>query len=164
MRSSKDVLAHGDGGQNASAPTLPWFIAIGASGDDGLKDIRQLLALLPSPVPAIVLVVLHSRWDHVSRLQQVLAEGHHPVVIAAQGERLREGTVYLGEPEDHITLLAHNLGGIVHDPDALHRNRTVDLLLESVARHAAGRAIGVILPGSLDDGSRGLAAIHEAGA
>ena len=51
----------------------------------------------------------------------------------------------------------------MHDPDAHHRNRTVDLLLTSVATYAGKKAIGVILSGSLDDGSRGLAAIHAAG-
>ena len=141
----------------------PWFIAIGASGADGLTDILELLRLLPHKLPAVVLVVLHRRWDHITHLQKVLAAGPHPIVIAAEGERLEAGKVYIGEPADHLVLLPLDLGGIVHDPEATYRNRTVDLLLTSVAQHAGDRAIGVILSGSLDDGSRGLAAIHEAG-
>jgi two-component system chemotaxis response regulator CheB len=43
------------------------------------------------------------------------------------------------------------------------RGRTIDTLFNSLARHAGQRAIGVVLSGSLDDGSRGLAAIHDAG-
>jgi two-component system chemotaxis response regulator CheB len=37
------------------------------------------------------------------------------------------------------------------------------LLFTSIAKYAGKRMIGVVLSGSLDDGSRGLAAIHEAG-
>ena len=44
-----------------------------------------------------------------------------------------------------------------------HRGRTVDILFKSIAAHAKVRGIGIVLSGSLDDGSRGLAAIHHAG-
>jgi two-component system chemotaxis response regulator CheB len=39
----------------------------------------------------------------------------------------------------------------------------VDLLFNSVAAYAGNGMIGVVLSGSLDDGSRGLAAIRKAG-
>ncbi len=52
---------------------------------------------------------------------------------------------------------------LLKDPRRLHRNRTVDLLFRSVAAHGGKRIIGVKLSGSLDDGSRGLAAINQAG-
>ena len=141
----------------------PWFIAVGASGDDGLKDIRQLLALLPRDMDAVIMVVLHRKWNHVTRLRQVLAAGPYPIKIAMQGEHLRPSTVYIGTPENHLTLLADKLGGLTNDPRAYYRNRTVDLPLTSLAEHAGKSAIGVILSGRLVDGSRGLAAIHAEG-
>lgn len=73
------------------------------------------------------------------------------------------GVVYVGEPSQHLTLAARSFGGITRDPDQRYRNRTVDLLLNSVALHGGRRTIGVVLHGALDDGSRGLAAIHHAG-
>ncbi|WP_328824790.1 chemotaxis protein CheB [Mesorhizobium neociceri] len=48
------------------------------------------------------------------------------------------------------------------DPRRLHRNRTVDLF-RSVSEHDQSPTIGVVLSGSLDDGSRGLAAINASG-
>jgi two-component system chemotaxis response regulator CheB len=71
--------------------------------------------------------------------------------------------VYIGEPDQHLTLAMQNFGRLVDDPQRAHGNRTIDLLFRSVVRRENGRMIGVVLSGSLDDGSRGLAAIHDAG-
>jgi two-component system chemotaxis response regulator CheB len=86
-----------------------------------------------------------------------------PVVIASQGEHFKIGTVYIGEPSEHLTLAADSFGVLISDPDRQHGNRTVDLLFKSVAECAGARVIGVVLSGALDDGSRGLAAIHDGG-
>jgi two-component system chemotaxis response regulator CheB len=142
----------------------PWFIAIGASGAQGLSDIRGLLSALPAALNAVVMVVLHRPSDRISNLRIVLAaDSPMPVVIAEEGERLEPGVCYIGEPADHLTLAARSLVRLVGGPDHAFRNRTIDLLFASVAAHAGKRMIGVILSGALDDGSRGLAAIHAAG-
>jgi two-component system chemotaxis response regulator CheB len=142
----------------------PWFIAIGASGSDGLIDIKQLLERLPADLNAVILVVLHRAWDRVSHLRAALEPSSpFPILIARDGERLARGTVYIGEPSDHLRLATASLGEIFEDPAGLYRNRTVDLLFSSVATYSDGRCIGVVLSGSLDDGSRGLADIHRAG-
>jgi two-component system chemotaxis response regulator CheB len=141
----------------------PFFVAIGASGSEGLTDIRTLLSHLPAPFPAIVLVVLHRPRDRVSTLRDVLARSSRlPVDIAENAEALLPGTCYIGEPDAHLTLLARNRAGLVPDAGHARRTLTVDMLFNSVAAMAGRRAIGVVLSGSLDDGSRGLAAIHHA--
>ena len=146
------------------AVPFPWTIAIGASGSDGLKDIKELLRHLPQDLDAVILVVLHRAWDRISFLRAVLSNScRFPVVIASKGERFRPGSVYIGEPGDHLTLVERAMGELVHDPSRQYRNRTVDLLLKSVALHGGERTIGVILSGALDDGARGIAAIHDAG-
>jgi two-component system, chemotaxis family, protein-glutamate methylesterase/glutaminase len=142
----------------------PWVVAIGASGSQGLADIQELLGALPEALPAIVMVVLHRPWDRPTQLRRVLGHASAlPVVVASQGERFQIGTVYIGEPSEHLTLAAESFGVLISDPDRQHGNRTVDLLFKSVAEYAGARMIGVVLSGSLDDGSRGLAAIHDAG-
>jgi two-component system chemotaxis response regulator CheB len=148
-----------------NAPTpLPWFVAVGASGQRGLCDLMALLSELPADLGAAVLVVLHRPWDVVSHLQQVLArKSNMPVVIVEQGDRFRAGTVYIGEPAAHLTLAALSIKKIVADPHRGYGSRTVDLLFRSVASEGGGRMIGVILSGELDDGARGIAAIHDCG-
>lgn len=141
-----------------------WIVAVGASGPQGMDDIGELLGGLPPTVAAVIMVVLHRSWHHPSILHAILTDATAlPVIIAADGEYLKTGTIYIGEPSQHITLRAYGCCAIIGDPDRKYGNRTIDLLFGSVAAHAGSRMIGVILSGSLGDGSRGLAAIHDGG-
>jgi two-component system chemotaxis response regulator CheB len=142
----------------------PWIVAVGASGSEGLLDIKELLAGLDDMLDAVVLVVLHRPWDQPSALREVLSRSTPlPVVVAEDDELLRTGHVYIGEPHSHLTLAENSFGRQVNDPGRAHRNRTVDLLFKSIAENARERAVGVVLAGASDDGSRGVAAIHAAG-
>ena len=142
----------------------PRFVAIGASGPEGLSDIVELLRALSKPVSAVVMVVLHRPSDRPSHLREVLARTCDlPVLVAEEAEGLVHGACYIGEPAGHLTLVDRHVAHLVADANHRLRNRTVDALFNSLANHAGPRAIGVVLSGSLDDGSRGLAAIHAAG-
>lgn len=141
-----------------------WIIAIGASGGAGLEDICDLLSVLPRDLDAVVLIVLHRPWDLASKLAEVLSKrSQMAVAVAGQGELLVPGTAYIGEPSIHLTLLEHTFALLTADPARLYGNRTIDLLFQSVADCGGNKTIGVVLSGSLDDGSRGLSAIHHAG-
>ena len=142
----------------------PHLVAIGASGADGVRDIIDLLRALRKQPAAVIMVVLHRPSDKISYLRDVLAQNCDiPIVIAAEAEHLTPGTYYVGEPDGHLTLVDRNLAHLV--PGAGHRlrNRSVDTLFNSLAKHAGPRTIGIVLSGALDDGSRGLAAIRAAG-
>ena len=142
---------------------FPWTVAVGASGGEGLQDLRDLLHEW-SGLDAVVMIVLHRRWTAISQLREVLQRSSRmPVIVADEDERLRPGRVYIGEPANHLTLIARTMGTVTSDPDRTHRNRTVDLLFNSLAAFGGMRIIGIVLAGSLDDGSRGLAAINKAG-
>jgi two-component system chemotaxis response regulator CheB len=141
----------------------PGYVVIGASGTKGLRDLTALLAALPHPLNAIVLVVLHRPAERPSLLADVLAQATKiPVRVARHGETLKPSVVYIGEPGQHLTLFDRHAKLVPHEA-VIHRNRTVDLLFESAAIQAGPRVIGVVLSGSLDDGSRGLEAIHDHG-
>jgi len=145
-------------------PHLPMFVAIGASGSEGLDDIRDLLGALPASLDAIVMVVLHRPSDQISHLRQVLARSTKlRVLIATETESLEPGTCYIGAPDEHLTLVDTNLAHMVPGEHNQLRGRSVDTLFNSLALHAGDRTIGIVLSGSLSDGSRGLAAIHAKG-
>lgn len=142
---------------------LPWTIAVGASGGEGLQDLQKLLHEWPD-LNAVVMIVLHRPWAAISHLREVLQRSSRmPVIIADEDERLLPGRVYIGEPASHLTLISRTVGTVTSDPVQMHKNRTVDLLFNSLAEFGGMRIIGIVLAGSLDDGSRGLAAINKAG-
>ncbi|CDX56168.1 Chemotaxis response regulator containing a CheY-like receiver domain and a methylesterase domain [Mesorhizobium plurifarium] len=142
----------------------PYFVALGASGIEGLHDLRHLVQSLPAGLNAVVLAVLHRPSNRVSYLRDILARcSELPVVIAKEGDTFRAGTCYIGEPAAHLSLAERSRIHLIEGAHNQFRNRTVDLLFTSVAAHAGSRAIGVVLRGALGDGSRGLADIHLAG-
>ena len=138
-------------------------VAVGASGGQGLRDMMALVKALPPDLPAIVLLTLHRPADMPSHLAEILRRvSRLPVEIARDGEKLRPGACYVGEPARHLTLQAGDRARLVDDEE-IHRNTAIDLLFESVATYAGPRAIGVVLSGALSDGSVGLEAIGAAG-
>jgi len=142
----------------------PLFVAIGASGSDGLKDISDLLEQWPENIKVVVMVVLHQASDQPSFLREILEKRSRiPIVIATEGQNLEVGICYIGEPAAILTLGEGCCVHLVPGSGNRLRNRTIDELFVSVAEHAGRRAIGIVLSGALDDGSRGLAAIHHAG-
>ena len=139
-----------------------FYVAIGASGRDGLADIKTLINSFPARLAAVVLVVLHRPSESISYLCTVLSYGSSmPIRIAEEGQTYAAGTCYIGEPAAHLALASRNRIRLVAGANNIYRNRTVDILFASVAMHAKQRCIGVVLSGDLDDGSRGLAAIHH---
>ena len=141
-----------------------FIVAIGGSGGEGLQDVQELLEQLPSDLAVIVLVVLHRPVDQVSYLREVLEQRSAiPVRIARNGEWLKVGHCYIGEPGQHLVLGAGSFAKLLCDPTNVYRNRTVDALFYSLAEHAERKFIGVVLSGGLDDGSLGLSAIRRAG-
>jgi|tagenome__1003787_1003787.scaffolds.fasta_scaffold20945509_2 two-component system chemotaxis response regulator CheB len=130
------------------------MVAIGASAAEGLTDIKALLAALPANLAAVVLVALHRPSDRISHLKEVVSRGSlMPVLIADDGDRFRAGCCYIGEPDADLSLAEKSDVRLVEGAGDKHRNRTVDILFDSIAAYAKGRGIGVVLSGSLDDGS-----------
>jgi two-component system chemotaxis response regulator CheB len=142
----------------------PWLVALGASGPAGIADLQRLLKVLPAHLNAIVMAVVHRSSHRESLLQRVLQQySCLPVEVVRHLVPLARGRVYLGEPWRHLRLGWRRCAELVEDPDRFFRNRTVDLLFDSLADRGAGRTIGVILSGSLDDGANGLRALKTSG-
>jgi two-component system chemotaxis response regulator CheB len=141
-----------------------FIVAIGASGGSGFSDTQRLLEKFPENLSATVLVVLHRPVDSVSYLSEALGyKSTLPVRVAKQGEKLKIRHCYIGEPGKHLVIGAGPIAKLLNDPENRYRNRTVDTLFYSIAQHGGHNIIGVVLSGSLDDGSHGLAAIQRVG-
>lgn len=146
--------------------TTDKIIAIGAS-TGGTQAITEVIATLPESTPGIVIVQhmpplftrsFAERLNSVSRLD---------VKEAETGDRILRGTVLIAPGDKHMTIRRNGAMYYVDITDGPLVNfvrPSVDVLFRSVARHAGKNAVGVILTGMGDDGSRGLLEMKNAGA
>jgi two-component system, chemotaxis family, protein-glutamate methylesterase/glutaminase len=142
----------------------PKVLAIAAS-TGGPAAVQTVLRGLSTGFPLPILVVQHIARGFVPALAEWLNNTLSlPVGVAQQGERLHPGRVYLA-PDDHH-LVAHEAGVAGLRPAAAGDRfcPSADLLFETVARVYGGAAIGLVLTGMGDDGTRGLLALRTAGA
>lgn len=137
------------------------IIVVGASAG-GVEALRVLAGGFPTDLGAAVFVVLHIGGGP-SALDEILASaGPLPAKRPKNGEEIRGGTIYVAPPDYHL-LLADGVVRLSHGPKEHHTRPAINPLFRSAAHAYDGRATGVILSGTLDDGVAGLAEIKRCG-
>lgn len=141
----------------------PKVEAIGmVASTGGPPALAGLLAQLPMDLPVSVLVAQHMAYGFVAGLHRWLVEvSALPVFIGRDGMPVGRGSVFLAP--DGCDLEVTALGTLRVSPSTSQHTPSGDLLLESLARVYRTRALGVVLTGMGDDGTRGLRAIRAAG-
>jgi two-component system, chemotaxis family, protein-glutamate methylesterase/glutaminase len=139
----------------------PKLVAVGASAG-GVDAIRALVAGLPGDFPAALLIVLHIPVNAETVLPQILSRASSlPAKLAANGERLRRGRIYVAPPDRHLGVRDGH-ARVWFGPKENGHRPSIDATFRSVA--AAGKnAAGVVLSGLLSDGAEGLRAIQGKG-
>jgi two-component system chemotaxis response regulator CheB len=138
------------------------IVVIGASSG-GVEALTRLVRALPERFPAAVFVVLHVSPDARSFLPAILNRaGSLPAAHAVDQEPVRCGRIYVAPPGAQ-TYVNRGRISVRRGPRENGQRPAVDPLFRSAAHFYGARAIGVVLSGSLDDGSVGLRAIKEGG-
>jgi len=137
-------------------------IVIGASAG-GVEALVTLAGSLPANLPAAIFVVLHIPAQSPSLLPEILnrsgpLRATHPV----DGEAIQNGRIYVALPDHHL-LVEEGVVRIIRGPKENRHRPAIDPLFRSAARTYGTRVVGVILTGSLDDGTAGLLAIKRRG-
>lgn len=141
-------------------------IAIGAS-TGGTKAIEAVLAQVPSTAPGIVIVQHmpeHFTSSFARRLNDIC-----PMQVreARDNDHVIPGVALIAPGNQHM-VLTRNRGTyavrIKSGPRVHYQRPSVDVLFQSVAKHAARNAVGVMLTGMGADGAKGLLAMKESGA
>jgi len=139
------------------------LLAIGASAG-GPAAVAKVLSGLPRDFPAAVVVVQHVDEQFATGMADWLAhDSVLPVRVAREGERPALGTVLLAGTNDHLTLLAGGLLSYTPRPREYVYRPSVDVFFQSITRHWAGEAVGVLLTGMGRDGAVGLKALRNQG-
>jgi two-component system CheB/CheR fusion protein len=137
-------------------------IAVGASAG-GLEAFSQILERLPPDIDAAFVFIQHLSPQHASNLTELLAaKSSLEVVTAASGTRIEPGRVYVMPPNVHMEVVDGELH-LIPRPTDRSQFTPIDFFMQSVARWAQERTIGVILSGTASDGSAGIREIKAFG-
>jgi two-component system, chemotaxis family, protein-glutamate methylesterase/glutaminase len=137
-------------------------IVIGASAG-GIDAIKAVLAGVPADLDAAVLIVLHIPTTGGKALAAIFDRaGPLPATTAVEGEHLAPGRVYVAVADHHLLLVDGHVG-VRRGPRENGHRPAVDTLFRSAARYHGPRVIGIVLSGTLDDGSAGAVAIKRQG-
>jgi len=146
--------------------TTDRLIAIGASAG-GTEAIREVLSRMPADAPATV-IAQHIPGAFSGPFAERLNRHSRMTVLEAREDQpLLVGHAYVAPGGRHLKVVRSGarwhaqLGD--EDPVRGHRP-SVDVLFESVARHAGANASAALLTGMGDDGARGLLGLRKSGA
>jgi two-component system chemotaxis response regulator CheB len=138
------------------------IVVMGASAG-GVETLAELASGLPPEFPAAIFVVLHLLPTAHSVLPEILDRaGPLPAAVAEHGSEIERGRIYVAPPDRHL-LVMENVIRLTHGPRENGHRPALDPLFRSAARAHRERVIGVVLSGSLDDGTAGLRLIKRLG-
>jgi two-component system chemotaxis response regulator CheB len=138
------------------------IVVIGASAG-GVEALLATVPEIPADFPAPIFLVVHVPAESPSLLSQILRRrAKIAVEDAVDGARWRKGVLYVATPDRHLTLE----DGVIRSTRGPRENRhrpAIDPLFRSAALHFGAATIGVVLTGSLDDGTGGAVTIKKRG-
>jgi two-component system, chemotaxis family, protein-glutamate methylesterase/glutaminase len=138
------------------------IVVVGASAG-GLEPLMTIVRQLPADFPASMFVVLHLMAGAVSALPTILnRSGPLRAIHPEDHTPIETGMIYVAPPDYHLVVEGHEVR-VLSGPRENGFRPAVDALFRSAATTFRHQVAGVILSGSLDDGTAGLRQIKRFG-
>jgi two-component system chemotaxis response regulator CheB len=138
------------------------IIVIGGSAG-GVEALRKLVSSLPPDLKAAVFIVEHIPAWPPSKLPEILSRaGSLPAVHARDGAAIQTGVIYIAPPDHHLIVRQDHVH-LERGPKENRHRPAINPLFRSAALAYGPRVIGVILTGSMDDGTLGLWEVKRRG-
>lgn len=140
------------------------FPAVVIGGSAGALDpLRKFVSELPAEFPGAVFVANHVPPDSVSALPHLLARaGALFATHAIDRAPIAPGRIIVAPPDHHL-MIEDGVMRVSQGPMENNQRPSIDVLFRSAAMNFKSATCGILLSGTLDDGSAGIVSIHEAG-
>jgi two-component system chemotaxis response regulator CheB len=128
-----------------------------------VEALTRLVADLPKDLPAAVFIVIHISPQSKSLLPKIFSRrGPLPATHVTDGEVIMQGRIYVAPPDYHLLVKPGHMR-LVQGPKENNCRPAVDPLFRTAAKAYGRRVVGVILSGTLDDGTAGLLDVKQFG-
>jgi two-component system CheB/CheR fusion protein len=143
-----------------------YIIGIGASAG-GLEAIQSFFKKMPVDSGFAFVVLQHLSSEHKSLMAELLAKHTSlPVRYIEEGMIVEKNHIYLLPPRKNLRLSQYRLFLMPQNQNKNHNsslNLPIDLFFQSLAVEIAQKAVAIIMSGTGNDGSSGIATIKEHG-
>ena len=138
-------------------------IIVVAASAGGVTALQTLCKGLPGDLKASIFIVQHISPASRSMLPAILDRvSALPVSSPCEGEEIRTGHIYVAPPDHHMLVKRGHM--LVRRGPKENRTRpAADPTFRSAAVSYGPRVIGMVLTGTLDDGTAGLLAVKRCG-
>jgi chemotaxis response regulator CheB len=143
-------------------PSIDMIVIGGSAGS--MVAVRALVTCLPKTFPCVLFILQHAspEWSASKSAELIQARTAMPVRIASDFEAFRTGFIYIGQPNHHLTL-EQGVTRLEISPKESFARPSIDVLFRSAAANYGRRVVGVLLSGTLNDGTAGLWQIKKRG-
>jgi two-component system chemotaxis response regulator CheB len=137
------------------------IVVLGAS-TGGIEALQAVVRDLPKDFAASIFVVLHIAPSSPNYLHRILERaGSLPASTVTTSQTFEPGHIYVAPADHHLLFDKNGSLQVTRGPKENLARPSIDVLFRSAAAVYGSRVIGVVLTGSLDDGTAGLWAIKE---
>jgi two-component system, chemotaxis family, protein-glutamate methylesterase/glutaminase len=142
----------------------PKFIIVVGTSAGGMNALIELVAQLAEDIEAAVFIVMHLSRNSISDFLVHRLQPHTLLKceVAKDGAAIEKGHIYVAAPNQHLLVKMDKII-LGRGPEENRWRPSIDVLFRSAAVAYNTRVIGIILTGSLDDGTTGMLAIKRSG-
>ncbi len=142
----------------------PKFIIVVGTSAGGMNALIELVSQLKDNMDAAFFIVMHLSRTSISDFLVHRLQPHTSLKceVATEDAKIKKGHIYVAAPNQHL-LVKKNKIILGRGPEENRWRPSIDVLFRSAAAAYSTRVVGVVLTGSLDDGTSGMLAIKRSG-
>ncbi len=137
-------------------------VGIGSSAG-GVEALEAMFSVMPDKLGMAFIVVQHLSPDFESLMPQILARKTVMPVSAIENQQTLEPNRVYVLPSGKDLIISDRVLYTRAQDDKRSLNKPIDQFFFSLANDVGQSAVGVVLSGTGNDGSRGIREIHDAG-